>query len=175
MLGSPGRRAQWAFARKLGPKQNRVEWNQPGPTPPRGTSRSRSGRCGCRRTPRSGNGPQVSGGAHHHRGLGAAAGTALTAAGVYSVVALGFVEIPLISHLTAPAKTCQAVAAVDGWVKARRQQVFGFVIAMLGFSSWPTGWATDPVLIQGLTCQRRGQRIFLHCPRPRRRAVRTHR
>jgi len=25
MLGSPGRRAQWAFARKLGPKWGRVE------------------------------------------------------------------------------------------------------------------------------------------------------
>jgi hypothetical protein len=63
---------------------------------------------------------------------GAAAGTQLTAAGVYSVISLGFVEIPLISQLTAPAKTCQAVAAMHGWVKARRQQVFGFVIAMLG-------------------------------------------
>lgn len=63
---------------------------------------------------------------------GAAAGTQVTAAGLYSVVSLGFVEIPLISQLTAPAKTCQAVAAVHGWVKARRQQVFGFVIAMLG-------------------------------------------
>ena len=63
---------------------------------------------------------------------GAAGGTQLTAAGVYSVVSLGFIEIPLISQLTAPAKTCQAVAAVHGWVKARRQQVFGFVVAMLG-------------------------------------------
>jgi Sap, sulfolipid-1-addressing protein len=63
---------------------------------------------------------------------GAATGTQLTAAAVYSVVSLGFLEIPLISQLTAPAKTSQAVSAVHGWVKVRRQQVFGMVIAVLG-------------------------------------------
>ena len=36
---------------------------------------------------------------------GAAAETQATASAVYSVVALGFVEIPLVSELVAPAQT----------------------------------------------------------------------
>jgi hypothetical protein len=63
---------------------------------------------------------------------GAAVGTQLTAAAAYSVVSLGFVEIPLISQLAAPAKTCRALSAVHDWVKARRQLVFGMVMATLG-------------------------------------------
>ncbi|WP_207569168.1 GAP family protein [Mycobacterium decipiens] len=63
---------------------------------------------------------------------GAAVSTQLTAAGMYTVVALAFVEFPLASQLTAPAKTGQVLSAVHCWVKSRRQQVFAVVIAMLG-------------------------------------------
>jgi hypothetical protein len=63
---------------------------------------------------------------------GAAAGTQVTAVAVYSVVALAFVEIPLVSQLAAPAQTGQIMSAVHGWVKTRRQQIFAVVIAMLG-------------------------------------------
>jgi len=63
---------------------------------------------------------------------GAAAGTQVTAVAVYAVVALAFVEIPIVSQLAAPARTGQIMSAVHGWVKVRRQQIFGVVIAMLG-------------------------------------------
>jgi hypothetical protein len=63
---------------------------------------------------------------------GAAAGTQITAVAAYAVVALAFVEIPLVSQLAAPAQTGQIISAVHGWVKARRQQIFAVVIAMLG-------------------------------------------
>ncbi|WP_188113124.1 GAP family protein [Mycobacterium simiae] len=63
---------------------------------------------------------------------GAAAGTQISAAGVYTVVALAFIELPLASQLAAPAKTGQMMSAVQGWAKARRQQIFALVIAMLG-------------------------------------------
>ncbi|BBX97124.1 GAP family protein [Mycobacterium lacus] len=63
---------------------------------------------------------------------GVATGSQLIAAAVYSVVALAFVEIPLVSQLVAPAKTCQALTVAHGWVKGRRQQLFAVVIAMLG-------------------------------------------
>jgi hypothetical protein len=63
---------------------------------------------------------------------GAAVGTQISAAGVYTLVALTFIELPLVSQLAAPAKTGQIMSAMNGWVKARRQQVFAVVIALLG-------------------------------------------
>jgi hypothetical protein len=63
---------------------------------------------------------------------GAALGTQISAAGVYTLVALTFVELPLVSQLVAPAKTDRVMAAVNQWAKARRQHVFAFVIALLG-------------------------------------------
>ena len=59
-------------------------------------------------------------------------GTQITAAGVYTLLALTFIEFPLVSQLAAPAKTGQIMSAVNRWAKARRQQVFAFVIALLG-------------------------------------------
>ncbi len=63
---------------------------------------------------------------------GAAVGTQISAAGVYTFVALFFIELPLASKLAAPAKTGQIMSAVNGWVKARRQQVFAVVMTLLG-------------------------------------------
>jgi hypothetical protein len=63
---------------------------------------------------------------------GAAAGTQVAAVAAYAVVALAFVEIPLVSQLAAPAQTGQVMSAVHGFVKARRQQIFAIVIALLG-------------------------------------------
>lgn len=63
---------------------------------------------------------------------GAAAGIQLGAAGLYTLVALAFVELPLIGRLAAPAKTDQVMSAVTRWAAARRQQLFGVVIALLG-------------------------------------------
>jgi Sap, sulfolipid-1-addressing protein len=63
---------------------------------------------------------------------GAAAGTQVSAAALYTVVTLAFIEIPLASQLAAPARTGQVMSQVHSWVKARRQQVFALVIALLG-------------------------------------------
>ncbi len=63
---------------------------------------------------------------------GAAAGTQIGAAGVYSVITLAFIEIPLLSQLAAPVRTGEVMLWVHGWVTARRQQVFAVVIALLG-------------------------------------------
>ncbi|QLL05789.1 GAP family protein [Mycobacterium vicinigordonae] len=54
------------------------------------------------------------------------------AAGVYTLIALAFVELPLISQFAAPARTDRVMAAVNQWAKARRQQVSAAVIALLG-------------------------------------------
>jgi hypothetical protein len=63
---------------------------------------------------------------------GAAAGTEVIAAAVYTVITLAFVRIPLASQLAAPAKTGEVMSQVHGWVKTRRQQLFAVVIAVLG-------------------------------------------
>ena len=69
----------------------------------------------------------------------AAAGTQVGAAALYAVVALAFVEVPLASQLAAPARTGEVMSQVHGWVKARRQQVFAVVIALLGVFLMTTG------------------------------------
>lgn len=63
---------------------------------------------------------------------GAAVGQQVGAAGVYALIALAFVEVPLVSQFAAPAMTDRVMAAVNLWVKARRQQVFATVIGLLG-------------------------------------------
>ncbi|MBX9978736.1 MULTISPECIES: GAP family protein [Mycobacterium] len=63
---------------------------------------------------------------------GVAMGTQISAAGAYSLIALAFVELPLVSRLAAPAKTDRMMSAVNKWAKARRQQVFALVIGVLG-------------------------------------------
>lgn len=63
---------------------------------------------------------------------GAAVETQIGAAGVYTLVALTFVELPLVSRLAAPTKTDQVMSAVSRWAKARRQHVFAFVVALVG-------------------------------------------
>ncbi|ORB83125.1 hypothetical protein B1987_03940 [Mycobacterium kansasii] len=70
---------------------------------------------------------------------GAAVATQVTAAGVYSLVALAFVELPLASQLAAPAKTGQIMSVLQRWVKARRQQIFAVVTALLGVFLMTTG------------------------------------
>lgn len=70
---------------------------------------------------------------------GAAVGAQISAAGVYSLIALAFIELPLASQLAAPAKTGQIMSAVQGWVTARRQQIFALVVAMLGLFLMSSG------------------------------------
>jgi hypothetical protein len=70
---------------------------------------------------------------------GSAAGTQVGATGLYAVVALAFVEIPLASQLASPAKTGQVMSAVHGWLKARRHQVIGALLTLLGVLLMTTG------------------------------------
>ncbi len=63
---------------------------------------------------------------------GVAMGTQISAAGLYTLIALTFVELPLVSQLAAPAMTDRVMCAVNRWAKARRQQVFALVIGLLG-------------------------------------------
>jgi hypothetical protein len=70
---------------------------------------------------------------------GAAAGTQVSAAAVYIAITLAFVEIPLASQLAAPATTGAVMSRVHSWVKARRQQVFAVVVALLGVFLMTTG------------------------------------
>lgn len=63
---------------------------------------------------------------------GAAVHTQISAAGMYILVALAFIELPLVGQLAAPARTGQVMSAIHGVVKAHRQQAFAVVTAVLG-------------------------------------------
>ena len=70
---------------------------------------------------------------------GAAVGTQVSAAAVYTVVGLAFAEIPLVSQLAAPARTRAVMSQVHEWVKARRRAVLGVIVAVLGVFLMTTG------------------------------------
>jgi len=70
---------------------------------------------------------------------GAAASTQVSAAAVYTVVALAFAEIPLACHLAAPARTRAVMSHVHDWVKARRREVLGVILAVFGAFLMTTG------------------------------------
>jgi hypothetical protein len=70
---------------------------------------------------------------------GAALGTQVGAAAVYTVVALAFAEIPLATQLAAPARTRAVMSQVHDWVKARRRAVLGIIVAVLGVLLMTTG------------------------------------
>jgi Sap, sulfolipid-1-addressing protein len=72
---------------------------------------------------------------------GAAVGTQVSAAAVYTVVGLGFVEIPLACQLVAPASTGAVMSRVHDWVQARRRAVLGVIVALLGVFLVTTGVA----------------------------------
>src|SRR5271169_600664 len=72
---------------------------------------------------------------------GAAVGTQVSAAAVYTVVGLAFVEIPLACQLAAPASTGAVMSRVHDWVKARRRAVLGVIVALLGVFLMTTGVA----------------------------------
>jgi Sap, sulfolipid-1-addressing protein len=70
---------------------------------------------------------------------GAAVSTQIGAAAMYTIVALAFVEIPLACQLAAPARTRAVMSHVHDWVKARRRQVLGVIVALLGVFLMTTG------------------------------------
>jgi hypothetical protein len=72
---------------------------------------------------------------------GAALGTQVSAAAVYTVVGFAFAEIPLVSQLAAPAKTRAVMSRVHDWARARWRAVLGAVVAVLGICLLTTGMA----------------------------------
>lgn len=63
---------------------------------------------------------------------GAALGTQITAAAAYTLVGLAFAEIPLVCHLTAPARTGAMMSRIRDWVQARRRAALVVIVAVLG-------------------------------------------
>lgn len=63
---------------------------------------------------------------------GVATKTQITAAGAYSLIALAFIELPLVSRLAAPAQTDRVMFAVNQWAQTRRQQIFALLVGVLG-------------------------------------------
>jgi hypothetical protein len=72
---------------------------------------------------------------------GAAVGTQVSAAAVYTVVGFAFAEIPLVSQLASPARTRAVMSYVHDWVRARSRAVLGVVVAVLGICLVTTGMA----------------------------------
>ena len=72
---------------------------------------------------------------------GAAVGTQVSAAAVYTVVGFAFAEIPLVSQLASPARTHAVMSYVHDWVRARSRAVLGVVVAVLGICLMTTGMA----------------------------------
>lgn len=70
---------------------------------------------------------------------GVAVGAQVSAAAMYTVVALAFVEIPLVAHLAVPARTSAVMSDVNDWVSAHRRKVFGAIVAVLGVFLMTTG------------------------------------
>jgi hypothetical protein len=63
---------------------------------------------------------------------GVVVGAQIGAAAMYTVVALAFVEIPLVARLAVPAKTHAVMSDIHDWVSAHPRRVFGAVVALLG-------------------------------------------
>lgn len=70
---------------------------------------------------------------------GAAIGTQLGAAVVYSLIIFSVIEIPLISYLVMPTRTKAAMLQLHNWVKTRRQRVLAVVLALAGVLLVTTG------------------------------------
>jgi hypothetical protein len=63
---------------------------------------------------------------------GAGAGTQVSAALIFTLVAFTTAEIPLISYLISPAKTQAAVMQLQDWLRAHRRPIFVVVLVIAG-------------------------------------------
>jgi Sap, sulfolipid-1-addressing protein len=57
----------------------------------------------------------------------------LGAALMFTVIAFTVVEVPLITYVTAPARTLAVVQRLNGWISERRQAIPGLVVGAIGF------------------------------------------
>jgi Sap, sulfolipid-1-addressing protein len=55
------------------------------------------------------------------------------AALMFTVVAFTFVEVPLVTYLTAPTQTLAVVRRMNDWISERRQAIPGMVVGAIGF------------------------------------------
>ena len=63
---------------------------------------------------------------------GAAAGTQVSAALIFTVVSLAVIEIPLVSCLATPVKTHAMMLRLHDWTAARRRVILAIGVAMVG-------------------------------------------
>jgi hypothetical protein len=70
---------------------------------------------------------------------GAAIGTQLSAAVMFTVGAFAVVEIPLVMYLVAPAKTEAVVWELHNWLRARSRQIFTIGLGVTGVFLVATG------------------------------------
>jgi hypothetical protein len=63
---------------------------------------------------------------------GAAAGTQVAAALVFTLVAYTITEIPLVAYVVSPAKTQSVVMGMHGWLSARRRTIFVMLLGTFG-------------------------------------------
>ena len=70
---------------------------------------------------------------------GAGAGTQVSAALMFTLVAFAIVEIPLISCLVAPAKTQTVVMRLHDWLRAHRRQIFIVILGVVGVFTLVSG------------------------------------
>jgi hypothetical protein len=63
---------------------------------------------------------------------GAGAGTQVSAALMFTLVAFAIAEIPLVSYLVSPAKTQAVLMQLHGWLRAHRRPIFAFILGAFG-------------------------------------------
>ncbi|MGO9157482.1 GAP family protein [Mycobacterium sp.] len=65
-------------------------------------------------------------------GSGAAVGTQLSAAVLYTIAQLAIVEVPLVSYLAMPARTQAVMLRLHNWVRARGREILAVILAVVG-------------------------------------------
>lgn len=73
---------------------------------------------------------------------GAAIGTQVSAAIVFSLVAFAIAEIPLLGYLASPAKTKAVVAKLHDWIGAYRKPIFACILGLFGVVMLASGVST---------------------------------
>jgi hypothetical protein len=73
----------------------------------------------------------------------AATSAQVSAVVAYTVVAFAVAEIPLVSHLAAPARTHEIMLQLHNWLQTRRRQTVAVIVAVAGVAQ--TGLASSPL------------------------------
>jgi hypothetical protein len=63
---------------------------------------------------------------------GAAISTQFSAFVVFTVIALAFIEIPLVAYLAMPEKTQAVALRLSDWIRAHRRRIFETIFAVMG-------------------------------------------